>query len=204
MLVSFVPTALRSKGRKVRKNSSRKSRLTVREVASLLRVHPKTVRRWSDQELLKTSRVGPRHDRTFELEDVNSFLSQLRTIEDSRKGTVLIVDNDLKTRRMLKHVIEGQGYNAIAAENVERALAELEKHQFDMIFLDLVLPGSSGVDVLRAIKAKDRITKAAVVIAYGDDSVAAEAVSVRPFVFIRKPFAVTDIIKVLHTLEPKR
>ena len=176
----------------------------MQEVASLLRVHPKTVRRWSDQELLKTSRVGPRHDRTFELEDVNSFLSHLRTIESSRKGTVLIVDNDLKTRRMLKHVIEGQGYNAVAVENVETALAELEKHQFAMIFLDLVLPGSSGVDVLRAIKAKDRIAKAAVVIAYGEDSVAAEAVSVRPFIFIRKPFAVTDIIKVLHTVEPKR
>ena len=204
MLVNFAPTTWRSKGRKVKKNSSRKSRLKVQEVASLLRVHPKTVRRWSDQELLKTSRVGPRHDRTFELEDVNIFLSHLRTIEDSRKGTVLIVDNDLKTRRMLKHVIEGQGYNAVAVENVERALAELEKHQFDLIFLDLVLSGSSGVDVLRAIKAKDRITKVAVVIAYGEDGVAAEAVSVRPFVFIRKPFALTDIIKVLHTVEPKR
>lgn len=178
--------------------------LRVHEVASILRVHPKTVRRWSDQGLLKTYRVGPRRDRTFKLEDVDKFLRRGRTEGDSDKGTVLIVDDNQSTRRMLKHVIEGQGYRAIAVENADSAKEELKKQQFDLIFLDLVLPGRSGIDVLRSMKGKERRVPVAVVIAYGDDGVAAEAISVRPVVFIRKPFDVTDIIGVLDALGSKR
>ena len=53
-----------------------KSRLlTPKEVAGLLYIHINTVRRWSDQGLLKSYRIGPRGDRRFEREDVLGFLS---------------------------------------------------------------------------------------------------------------------------------
>ena len=48
--------------------------LTVTEVAQLLHVHPNTVRRWANQELLRVYRVGPRGARRFRAEDVAKFL----------------------------------------------------------------------------------------------------------------------------------
>ena len=48
--------------------------LTVSEVAKVLHVHPNTVRNWSDNGLLKSYRLGYRHDRRFRYEDIDAFL----------------------------------------------------------------------------------------------------------------------------------
>ena len=52
------------------------SMLTTSDVAHLLNVHINTVRRWSNQGILKTYRIGSRGDRRFNREDINYFLSQ--------------------------------------------------------------------------------------------------------------------------------
>ena len=53
--------------------------LTISDVAHLLNVHINTVRRWSNQGILKTYRIGSRGDRRFEREDIASFLLQQRS-----------------------------------------------------------------------------------------------------------------------------
>ena len=50
------------------------SMLTISEVAHLLNVHINTVRRWSNQGILKSYRIGSRGDRRFRQEDIDSFL----------------------------------------------------------------------------------------------------------------------------------
>ena len=50
--------------------------LTVGDAARLLNVHINTVRRWSNNGILKAYRIGPRGDRRFRHEDIASFLSQ--------------------------------------------------------------------------------------------------------------------------------
>ena len=50
--------------------------LTTSEVAHLLNVHINTVRRWSNQGVLKAYRIGSRGDRRFRQEDVGNFLSE--------------------------------------------------------------------------------------------------------------------------------
>ncbi len=50
--------------------------LTISEVAHLLNVHINTVRRWSNQGVLKTYRLGSRGDRRFKREDITSFFSK--------------------------------------------------------------------------------------------------------------------------------
>lgn len=48
--------------------------LTVKEAAQLLYVHENTVRRWTEQGILKTYRIGPRGDRRFRAEDITRLL----------------------------------------------------------------------------------------------------------------------------------
>jgi len=56
--------------------SRQKAMFTVSELARLLNVHINTVRRWSNQGILKAYRIGPRGDRRFSKEDVDSFLAE--------------------------------------------------------------------------------------------------------------------------------
>jgi excisionase family DNA binding protein len=50
--------------------------LTVREVSQILHVHSNTLRRWSDQGIIKAYRIGPRGDRRFKQEDINLLLME--------------------------------------------------------------------------------------------------------------------------------
>ena len=48
--------------------------LTIREVSQILHVHSNTLRRWSDQGIIRAYRIGPRGDRRFKREDIVSIL----------------------------------------------------------------------------------------------------------------------------------
>jgi len=171
--------------------------LTVRDVADLLHVHSNTARRWSDLGLIKSYRVGPRGDRRFRAEDLNTFIT---TVKPNLGGAALIVDDDPDIRQLMEDVVEGEGYRATAVESGERAIEELDKQRFDFVFLDLVLPRLSGVDVLRAIKARNNRTIVAVITGHGDDTLALEAMSLGPMFFIRKPFDMSEITTVLDAV----
>ena len=175
--------------------------LTTNEVADLLRVHPNTVRIWSDLGLIKSYRLGPRGDRRFNAKDLNSFIT---TVRPNLGGAALIVDDDIGVRQLIEDAIVEQGYKVVAVENGERALQELERQRFDVIFLDLVLPGLSGVDVIRSIKGRNKRTLVAVITGHGDDPIALEAMSLGPLFFIRKPFKMSDITEVIDAvMRPK-
>jgi excisionase family DNA binding protein len=175
--------------------------ITTNEVADLLRVHPNTVRIWSDLGLIKSYRLGPRGDRRFSAKDLNSFIA---TVRPNLGGAALIVDDDIGVRQLIEDAVSEQGYKVVAVESGERALEELERQRFDLIFLDLVLPGLSGVDVIRAIKERNSRIVVAVITGHGDDPIALEAMSLGPLFFIRKPFKMSDITEVIDAvMRPK-
>ena len=59
----------------MKQNGHTKLMFTTRELAKFLNVHINTVRRWSDQGVIKSYRIGPRGDRRFSRDDVLSFLA---------------------------------------------------------------------------------------------------------------------------------
>jgi len=59
----------------MKNNGQHKLMFTTRDLAKFLNVHINTVRRWSDQGIIKTYRIGPRGDRRFAREDVMAFLA---------------------------------------------------------------------------------------------------------------------------------
>jgi excisionase family DNA binding protein len=168
--------------------------LTVQQVAELLNVHPNTVRQWSDQGMLKSYRIGTRGDRRFTQDDVTGFLNlKSRDIENA----VLIVDDDVSICSLLQRVVEGQGYSVVIANSGEKAVEVLDRQKFSLIFLDLVLPGLSGVDVLRHMKAIKSDAIVTIVSGYGESPIATEAMTLNPTFFIHKPFEVSAIRDIL-------
>ncbi|MFQ5987538.1 MAG: response regulator, partial [Dehalococcoidia bacterium] len=96
--------------------------------------------------------------------------------------------------------ITAQGYKVVSVGTGEEAVAEVGKRHFDLIFLDLVLPGITGVEALSRIKGKDKKAVVTIITGYGDDPIALEAMSLGPLFLIRKPFRIEDIVEVLSIL----
>ena len=168
--------------------------LTVQEVAELLNVHPNTVRQWNDQGLIKSYRIGTRGDRRFRQDDITSFLNlKSKDIENA----VLIVDDDVAICSLLRRVVEGKGYSVVEVNSGEKAMEVLDRQKFSLIFLDLILPGLSGAEVLRHLKAIKSAAVVAIVSGYGESPVATEAMTLGPTFFVRKPFKVSAIRDIL-------
>ena len=184
-----------------RRKMRSRSMLTVEEVATAMHVHPNTVRHWSDQGLIKAYRIGPRRDRRFSQQDINSFVTQWhQSLGSDRpgRGKVLIVGNDRGVKDLLLDIVQQQGCEGIAAETGERAINQIEKRSFDLILLDLAPPQFSGERELQAIRDKNQGAIVAVLVANGDDHMALKAISKGVLFLIRKPFDVTDINHVMH------
>jgi excisionase family DNA binding protein len=168
--------------------------LTVQEVAELLNVHPNTVRQWSNQGLLKSYRIGSRGDRRFRQDDITSFLNlRSKDIENA----VLIVDDEVAVCSLLRRIVESKGYSVVVVNSGEKAVEVLDRQQFSLIFLDLMLPGLSGAEVLRHLKAIKSDAVVTIVSGYGESPVATEAMSLGPTFFVRKPFKVSAIRDIL-------
>ncbi len=65
------------------------------------------------------------------------------------RKSVLIVDDELPIRYMLSKQLEQWGYDCVAVSSGQEALEKLANKQFDLMLLDVRMPGMSGLDVLR-------------------------------------------------------
>src|SRR5262245_4126834 len=71
---------------------------------------------------------------------------------------LLVVDDDPRIRQMLTHYFEDEGYAVVGAADGVEMRAHLRQQNFDIILLDLVLPGGQdGLDLAREIRAQSDI-----------------------------------------------
>lgn len=174
--------------------------MTVKEAAQYLKLNYMTIYKLAQKNKIPASKVGGNW--RFSKKILDQWLSdQSRVLEES----VLVVDDDARVRDTLKDIISEHGYKVVAVERGEDAMEQIEKRHFDLVFLDLVLPGLSGVEVMRAIKTRDKKTVVVIVTGYGDDPIALQAMSLGPLLLVRKPFQVKDIDEVIRiTAKAKR
>jgi two-component system alkaline phosphatase synthesis response regulator PhoP len=71
----------------------------------------------------------------------------------SRPGHVLIIDDEAALRQTLARILQRAGYEVTTAESGEMALSLVADTEFDLIYMDLRMPGMAGLDVLKLIHA---------------------------------------------------
>jgi len=120
------------------------------------------------------------------------------------KAQVLIVDDDDALRRALCDRIEHWGHHAETARTGEEARAILEKRGFDLVFLDLQMPGIGGMELLRQLRAKDYQGDIVVLTAYGSMEKAVEALQAGADDFLGKPADFALLRKVVERSLEKR
>lgn len=65
---------------------------------------------------------------------------------------ILIVEDDEKSRRLMRDVLSHQGYEVMETDRGEEALRLVREHHPDLVLLDILLPGISGMDTVREIR----------------------------------------------------
>jgi len=114
------------------------------------------------------------------------------------KTNVLVVD-DLKSMRItLGGILEDKGHNVVMVENGYQAIEVAKKIFFDVIFIDIKMPGINGVQTFREIKKID--PKAAVIMmtAYSVEDLVKEALEEGAYTIVYKPFDVDKIIAIIE------
>jgi two-component system response regulator PilR (NtrC family) len=101
--------------------------------------------------------------------------------------TVLIIDDELDLRELLKLTLAKMRIAAVAVETVSEAKAELKKQPFDLCLTDMRLPDGSGLDLVAYVQKNHPQLPIAVLTAYGNVELAVEALKLGAFDFLSKP-----------------
>ncbi len=104
----------------------------------------------------------------------------------SRNKTILVIEDDDDSRQLMQRWLDQMGFNMLAASDSETGLACARDALPDLILLDALMPGQSGYDVLRALRADDRTANIPVVIITVDDD-ARRGLDAGASDYIRKP-----------------
>ena len=104
------------------------------------------------------------------------------------KGKILIVDDELILRKSLARWLERDGHDIDVAENGEEALKKTETKKYDLMLVDIKMPGMSGIDVLKHIKGNDPEIAVVMITAFGSISTAIESMKNGANDYLLKPF----------------
>jgi signal transduction histidine kinase len=75
--------------------------------------------------------------------------------------SILVVEDDEMNQWLIQEILRQQGHDAVNAADGEAALREIENRVFDLVFLDLMLPKTNGLDIARTIRERERLAGAA-------------------------------------------
>jgi len=118
---------------------------------------------------------------------------------------ILIVDDESGIRDSLRGVLEDDGYKTAQAENGESCLDLLEKQAFDVVLLDVWLPGIDGLDTLQKIRALDNPPEVIMISGHGTIETAVRATKLGAYDFLEKPLSIDRTLSLIkHAIDAKK
>ena len=120
------------------------------------------------------------------------------------RNTILIVDDEVGIRKSLGAVLKDEGYKVETVESGEACLSLLENKSFELILLDIWLPGIDGLETLATLKKMAASATVVMISGHGTIETAVKATRLGAFDFIEKPLSVEKTLLVIkNALENK-
>jgi two-component system response regulator AtoC len=110
------------------------------------------------------------------------------------KISVLVVDDEVLIRKSLSKVLKARGYAVELASTGAEGLEEAATIRPQVMILDMRLPDTDGLSVLRRVRQLDPLVQVIVITAFGDVQSAVEAMKLGACDFLRKPYEMEDIV----------
>lgn len=114
------------------------------------------------------------------------------------KANVLVVDDQIGMLETFTDILEDKGFSVATAEDGFQAIKRVKEQSFDIIFMDIKMPGINGVQTFREIKRINSTASVIMMTAYSVEDLVKEAIGEGACTVIYKPF---DMDKVIQTIE---
>ncbi|MBI5739634.1 MAG: sigma-54-dependent Fis family transcriptional regulator [Nitrospirae bacterium] len=106
---------------------------------------------------------------------------------------ILVIDDESSIREMLKDFLSSKGFDVETAADGESGLNLLKSEKFNLLLLDLMMPGINGLDVLREVNSEKIDISSIMITAHASVPTAVEAMKLGAFDYITKPFVLEDV-----------
>ncbi len=109
------------------------------------------------------------------------------------KGNILVVDDEPQIRRVMKTTLTSEGYAVVSAKSATEAFEQLRQERFDLVLLDVNMPGENGLDACSQIRSTSEIAIIMLTVRNSDaDKVAALDAGADDYV--TKPFSIPELL----------
>src|SRR5881392_3821132 len=122
----------------------------------------------------------------------------------SDPATLLIADDDPGLRESLERTLTREGYRVILASDGNAALERLQAGGVDLVLTDLKMPGLSGIELLRAVKAIAADVDVILLTAFGTVEEAVKAMKEGAYDFLTKPFQRAQLLRLIRQALERR
>ncbi len=114
-----------------------------------------------------------------------------------KRSRILVVDDEISIRGILRELFSSADYEMVEAPNAEVALVKIASLSFDLIISDIRMAGQSGLELLKAVKKKDLETEVIIMTSHASMESSLEAIRLGAYDFILKPFEELEYVEVI-------
>ena len=122
----------------------------------------------------------------------------------SKPSKILIVDDDPGIHELLLAFLSSPEYEITSASDGPQALEQIEAERFDLVLLDLMLPGPDGIDILKHIRERQIESEVIVITAHASMETAIEALQLGAYDYVSKPLQIDAIRSTVKRAVEKR
>jgi diguanylate cyclase (GGDEF)-like protein len=113
------------------------------------------------------------------------------------KCDILVVDDDPNISQVVESILTNDGYRVSVAGSGEEALELFTNGDYSLLISDIVMPGMSGIDLLKAIKQRSADTQVIIMTSHAELKTAIEALRSNAYDYLLKPFENLDVISMV-------
>ena len=108
---------------------------------------------------------------------------------------ILLVDDEVVFTDNMSKLLDNRGYHVKAVNNGESAISALEKEDFDVVVLDLKMPGMDGITTLKELKKLGLFTETLILTGHGSIDTALKAVRLGAYDYLTKPCEIDELVE---------
>lgn len=169
--------------------------MTVEELEQYLRLTRKTIYKLLKQGGIPAIRIGKKW--RFDKEAIDKWLHQNM---EAAKAHILVIDDDELVRSLFKETLEQEGHTVVTADTSAKGLAYIIQRDFDLVFLDLKLPGTDGAEILREMRGIKHGLPVIIITGYPGSEMMERALEQGPLSVMPKPFGASDVATIVNSL----